>query len=177
MKDKILKSGDKIIIREIVPNDAEKMLEYLKIIGGETPYLTFGEEGLPVTIEQEREIIKQMHDDKNMHFLCADKNGEIIASVNVRWIAKKRLRHSAEFGISVKKKYWRNGIGRLLLEEIIQICKENGIRKLNLKVIEGNERAMNLYKSFGFVIEGKITREHCIDGVFQDAYCMGLEID
>lgn len=177
MKEKKLKNGDKIIIRDIIPDDAEKMLEYLKIIGGETPFLTFGEEGLPITIEKEREIIKQNNEDKNSYFLCVDKDGEIVASVNVRWPSKKRLKHSAEFGISVKKKYWRMGIGKLLLEEIINICRENGIRKLNLKVIEGNERAMSLYKSFGFVIEGKITREQLIDGEFQDAHCMGLEID
>ncbi len=177
MKEKLLNNGEKIIIREIVPDDAEKMLEYCKIIGGETPYLTFGEEGLPITLEQEKGILKKMKEDKNSHFLCADKDGEITAAINVSWPNKKRLKYSAEFGISVKKKYWRMGIGKLLLHEIIEVCKENGIRKLNLKVVEGNERAMSLYKSFGFVVEGKISREHFFNGEFQAAYCMGLEID
>ena len=48
-----------ITIRELTPEDAQKMIAYLKQIGAETDYLTFGEEGLPVTIEQEKEYLKQ----------------------------------------------------------------------------------------------------------------------
>lgn len=40
-----------IIIREALAKDAEQMIEYLKIVGGETDNLTFGETGLPVTVE------------------------------------------------------------------------------------------------------------------------------
>ena len=40
-----------ITIRELTPEDAQKMIAFLKQIGAETDYLTFGEEGLPVTIE------------------------------------------------------------------------------------------------------------------------------
>ena len=50
-----------IEIREMMPEDAEALIACLKRTGGETDNLTFGAEGLPVTIEQEKEHLKQMY--------------------------------------------------------------------------------------------------------------------
>ena len=50
-----------IEIREMMPEDAEELIACMKKTGGETDNLTFGEEGLPVTIEQERAYLEQMH--------------------------------------------------------------------------------------------------------------------
>lgn len=36
---------------------------------------------------------------------------------------------------------------------------------------------MNLYESFGFVVEGRIVREILVDGVFHDSLIMGRLID
>ena len=35
-------------IREAAPKDAEKIIAYLAQVGGETDYLSFGKEGLPI---------------------------------------------------------------------------------------------------------------------------------
>lgn len=43
-------------IREATPKDAEKIIIYLAQVGGETDYLSFGKEGLPISIEEEGEI-------------------------------------------------------------------------------------------------------------------------
>ena len=43
-----------IEIRETMPEDAEKLLAYMQKVGAETDNLTFGKEGLPVTVEQEQ---------------------------------------------------------------------------------------------------------------------------
>lgn len=39
---------DNIEIRELLPEDAEQMIEYLKKIGGETDNLTFGKKAFPL---------------------------------------------------------------------------------------------------------------------------------
>ena len=49
-----------IEIRELTPEDAEALIACLKRTGGETDNLTFGSEGLPVTVEQEKEHLEQM---------------------------------------------------------------------------------------------------------------------
>ena len=50
---------EEIVIREATENDAEQLIEYTKIIGGETDNLTYGAEGLPITVEQEKASCKK----------------------------------------------------------------------------------------------------------------------
>ena len=40
-----------LIVRELVPDDAEQLIAYTKQIGGESDNLTFGADGFPVTVE------------------------------------------------------------------------------------------------------------------------------
>ena len=49
-----------IEIREMMPEDAEKLIACMKRTGGETDNLTFGKEGLPATVEQEREYLEPL---------------------------------------------------------------------------------------------------------------------
>ena len=43
-----------IEIRKATASDAENILEYCKIIGGESDNLTFGSEGVSITVEIEK---------------------------------------------------------------------------------------------------------------------------
>src|SRR5689334_9262150 len=43
------RSGRHVEIRDAEPSDAAALLAYFKRIGGETPHLTFGEEGVPLS--------------------------------------------------------------------------------------------------------------------------------
>ena len=58
LKDITLKSGETLILREPDAEDAEAIIEYLNIIGGETDNLLFGRGELNLTVEQEAEYIK-----------------------------------------------------------------------------------------------------------------------
>lgn len=52
--------------------------------------------------------------------------------------------------LAVTKAYRGRGIGRALLRKVEQTAAERGCCKLTLEVLEGNQRAKSLYKSFGF---------------------------
>ena len=54
-----------ITIERATAKDAAAMIEYLKQIGGETDNLTFGSEGLPITLEAEKAYIEQMENSCN----------------------------------------------------------------------------------------------------------------
>ena len=60
--------------------------------------------------------------------------------------------------IVVKKNKRKHGIGKALLEKIINICIENNIEVVKLEVNENNISAKNLYKSCGFIQTGKRER-------------------
>lgn len=41
-------------IRKAIASDAENILEYCKVIGGESDNLTFGTEGVAITVDRKR---------------------------------------------------------------------------------------------------------------------------
>ena len=68
---------------------------------------------------------------------------------------KEKIRHRAEFGISVDKAYWGLGIGRALTEACIECAKKAGYAQLELEVVAENRSAIGLYESAGFVEYGR----------------------
>ena len=47
------------------PEDAAALLDYLKIIGGETDNLSFGPEGVPLSVEAEQDYLRQARESGN----------------------------------------------------------------------------------------------------------------
>ena len=50
------------------------------------------------------------------------------------------------------------------------------ITKINLRVRTDNRRAIQLYESKGFALEGTIRREFLIDGKYYDHHWMGIDM-
>ena len=57
--------------------------------------------------------------------------------------------------LSVKKSERGKGIGNLLMKDMISVAKIRNLQSLTLEVNENNEIAINLYKKFGFEVEGR----------------------
>ncbi|MBL4935030.1 GNAT family N-acetyltransferase [Clostridium sp. YIM B02515] len=91
--------------------------------------------------------------DESGLFLIAQLSGRIIANCSVGIVSNnKRFLHRAGMGITVRKEYWNKGIGKIMMKECINWCKENGVEQLELEVVTQNDRAVSMYKSFGFEI-------------------------
>ena len=66
----------------------------------------------------------------------------------------------------------------MLLREMIGKAKEIGVRQLELHVIEGNERAMGLYRKTGFVTVGEHPNfVRLEDGTLLREYLMALSLE
>ena len=65
---------DKIIIREATAEDAKALIEYTKIIGGESDNLTYGSEDMLITLEQEKafldtQYVGALHDEQTWKYI------------------------------------------------------------------------------------------------------------
>lgn len=129
--------------------DAAALLEYLKIVGGETENLSFGAEGVPLNVEAERAYLDGQVQSHNNIQLLAKINDEIIGTASLNR-QQNRMSHRAEFGISVKKVWWGCGVASTLMKYILAFAKETGVEQINLEVRSDNSRAIALYKKFGF---------------------------
>lgn len=63
IKEITLKSGDTLILRAPIEEDAKNMIDYLNIVGGESDNLLFGKDEFRLSVEQEVEYIKKVHQD------------------------------------------------------------------------------------------------------------------
>lgn len=156
--------------------DAAALLEYLKIIGGETDNLSFGAEGVPLDLEAEQAYLQaQCGSSDNVQYF-ARVNGEIIGTASLNR-NHNRMRHRGVFGISLKKAWWGCGAASALMEAILAFARENGFEQLNLEVRSSNARAIRLYEKYGFRKLCTFPHFFKIDGEYIDFDLMNLELN
>lgn len=170
--------GRPVDIRSATEDDAAPMLAYLRRAGAETPFLSFGAEGLDATEAQERATIAQMTRAENAIVLVAVHENEIVGVLTFAGGSRARLRHTGEVGISVVRDFWGSGVGRTLLELLLAWAEASTVvRKIDLRVRADNARAIALYERLGFAVEGRTRRAVRTDGEFHDTLCMGRLVD
>ncbi|MFD0590013.1 GNAT family N-acetyltransferase [Paenibacillus sp. GCM10027627] len=80
--------------------------------------------------------------------------------------------HVLEIVIAVDDRFRGLGIGMKLLEAAENWGKENGKRKMSLRVMSTNEAAIAFYQKFGFEEQGRLVEEFCINGRYVDDILM-----
>ncbi len=146
-----LKDGKEILFRNAEVTDAEKMIEYLNAVGGESDNLLFGKDEFHLTLEQEKAYLSNAKNDPNMLMLLGFIDDKLISTTHISNSNRARIAHNAEIAISVKKEYWNMGIGSAAMNEIITYAKNTKtIKTICLGVRSGNDNAIKLYEKFGF---------------------------
>ena len=164
-----------ITYREAEPSDAGKFLEYSKIVGSETDNLTFGAEGLSLSISQEADFIRKFAGNPGSVMIVAFDEGELIGTGAVSVVSgKPRFAHRSEIAISVRKDYWGKGIGTGIMNVLMDFARKSGAEVLELEVRSDNEAAISLYKKFGFEKIGTNEKFFKINGEFFAADYMNL---
>ncbi len=147
-----LKNGKTALLRSPQREDAQALLEYIKITAAETIYLLRTPEECTMTLAQEESfIVNAVEQPFDVMLLCF-VDGELAGNCRIVRHNKIKNRHRADVMIALYQKYWNLGIGTALFQEMISLAKQWGLMQLELEVIEGNNRAMALYEKMGFQI-------------------------
>ena len=177
MKNIQLKDGKAAILRKATKEDAEQLIKYMDTIATESDFLTFEEGELKLTVKKQQAIIENNRMESKL-FIIAIVEDKIVGNLSFSAGHRIRSKHAGEFGITVLKEYWNNGIASEMIEFMIEWAKLNKVtRKINLRVRKDNSRAIHLYSKFGFKCEGILTRNFYIKEVFYDSMEMGLLVD
>ncbi|MDJ1111603.1 MULTISPECIES: GNAT family N-acetyltransferase [Macrococcus] len=161
-------------IRSVNINDAEGILEYCKIVGGETDNLLFGSEGLGFSVETERTIIANIAAKEKDIMLVAMDEDNVVGIGNIMGNGRMRIEHQARLAISVRKDYWGQGVGSRIMQSLIDFAKERSIEVITLEVYHANESAINLYQKFGFKEIGYFKNYSKVNDEYKDAVLMNL---
>ncbi len=173
-----LKTGEILNIRKATPDDAIEIINYADKVSRESDNISYGPGEFRMTIEQEQNYIKSLKDSKNCIMILGLIKKQIVSVASLTGGKRKRREHLASLGITVRKPFWRQGIGREMSKFLINWAQQsNFIRKINLSVRIDNIGAIELYKQLGFNEVGILTRVLKINEEFYDALMMGLNID
>ena len=103
---------------------------------------------------------------------CVEK--EVIGQLGLNtYIHTPRRRHVGQIGMMIRDDWHGKGAGSALMRAAIDLAEKwLNLSRLELEVYTDNEPAIRLYKKFGFVIEGTLTRYAYRDGQYVDTYAM-----
>lgn len=168
------KKEREIILRTAEEDDAEKLIDYLKITADETPFLIRESDEITLSIKEEQDFINAKKDSENELLMIAEIGGRHIGNCSLMSIGGyKRYRHRCDIAIALYKEYCGLGIGKAMLEIILDIAEQVGYEQAELEVIADNKSAIDLYEKLGFKIYGTFPDNMKYkEGSYADAYWM-----
>ncbi len=151
-----LKNGRECCIRNGTEQDGQAVLDNFNLTHGETDYLLSYPDENSFDVTQESLFLKEKAESENEIQLVAVVDGAVMGTAGIEAIsAKYKVRHRAEFGVSVAKDFWGLGIGQALMEACVECARAAGYIQLELNVVAENTRAVSMYQKAGFVEYGR----------------------
>lgn len=148
------------MLRYPTMDDVDSMLAYINEISKEDTFITFS--GEVVSRDEEVRYLKhalERINDGNLLVICAYSDGMLIGICHAErdMAGRKRTHHVGKVGISIRKAYRNEGIGKTMLQTLIGLARERlSLRILTLNVYEPNITAQKLYQSLGFSEYGRL---------------------
>lgn len=93
-----------------------------------------------------KKVLKEELSSSSSKYIVAKINDEIVGFAGLKIV----LDEVDIMNIVTKKNYRRQGIGSLLLKNLIMLCENSNIKSITLEVNENNSNAIDLYLKFGF---------------------------
>lgn len=109
--------------------------------------------------------------------ICDVATDKPLGSVYIRDI--DRHHKKAEYGIFIGESSARGrGMGTAAAKLMLRYCfEQEGLHRVYLRALAGNEQAIRSYEKAGFVKEGYLRDDVCIDGEYRDIVWMAVVAD
>jgi len=153
-----------LIFRNPKITDAREMLKYINTLSLERTYIRL--QGEQLTLKEEvvylKEQLKLIKKNKVVKILVFYKN-ELIGIADVG-LKDKTERHLGLFGITIKKEYRGQGIGKELMRLTLAEARKQlkGLKIIILGVFAPNKKAIKMYQGFGFKQYGLLPKGVCM---------------
>lgn len=161
-----------MMIRTIRPNDAEQFLSLCKKLDDETQFMMLEPGERTTTVEEQRNHIERLLARENSTIIVVEQEGQLVGYLGAFGGEFKRSKHSVYIVIGILQAFTGRGIGSQLFTALEEWAHENLIHRLELTVMNHNEKGVALYRKSGFEVEG--TKKHAllVNGQYVDEYYM-----
>ena len=177
-KTVVLKDGRSCLLRNASAEDSQAVLDEFIRTHAETDFLLTYPDETTFTVEEEARFLQGKADSADEVYIVAVLDGKIVGTAGVDKVGQRdKIKHRAEFGISILKECWGLGIGRALTKGCIECATAAGYVQPELEAVADNAAALSLYESVGFREYGRnpkgfLTR----GGAWQELVLMRLEL-
>jgi len=158
-------------VRPARPGDARSFLEAFRSVAAERRFIQTEE--VSRTARPYRRRFRRSVTEEAAH-LVAVAGGRVVGSISIRRDAHPVTRHTASVGMFVTAGWRGRGVGTALLEEAMRWARDAGVERVDLTVYPHNQAAIALYRTFGFVEEGRLVRHAKKSYGYEDEILMAV---
>lgn len=151
-----LRDGRECMLRSGEERDGQPVLDNFILTHEQTDnLLTYPDENT-MTAEQEGRFLQKKADSETEIEILAEVDGVVAGLAGIEAVgSREKIRHRADFGISIDRQYWNLGIGTALMNACVDCAREAGYEQLELSVVAENETAIAMYRKAGFEEYGR----------------------
>lgn len=175
----IITNTKELLIRQANLEDATKLINHFKSLCKEPDIdFPFMVEEITYPLGQEEQVVLCYKDSNSICLVAEDKESlQIVGVVTCKGDSFKSSQHIVNLGLSVHKDWRNKGVGRVLMEKVIEWARStNIVNKIELEVYTRNKIAIKLYENLGFVTEGVRQRAFYQSGEYWDSLRMALHL-
>jgi RimJ/RimL family protein N-acetyltransferase len=165
-----------INLREIVVNDYQVFNELYKAIEAESDFMLYEKDERKTTDNQQKVFLEKLASDSSSTIVLAEVDCRIVGFIGIINEGPNKKKFSRYVAMGLLNDFHGKKIGSLLMESCVEFCRKQNVKRIELTVVKDNQKAVNLYKKFGFEIEGIKKNSLYINDTFIDEYFMARTI-
>lgn len=165
-----------INLREIVVNDYQVFNELYKAIESESDFMLYEKDERKTTDNQQKVFLEKLASDASSTIVLAEVDCRIVGFIGIINEGPNKKKFSRYVAMGLLKDFHGKKIGSLLMESCVEFCRKQNVKRIELTVVKDNQKAISLYKKFGFEIEGIKKNSLYINDTFVDEYFMARTI-
>lgn len=159
-------------VRAIELDDHKNFNSLLKQIESESFFMLFDPEERKSSDADQKLFLEKLSKSALSRIFVADKDNELVGFVFVSGEDINKKRHSRYLAMGLLKTHQGQKIGSALLREALEFCSASFAKRVELTVICVNQKAVSLYRKFGFDIEGVAKQSIHVQDEYVDQYYM-----
>jgi RimJ/RimL family protein N-acetyltransferase len=165
--------GERVILRPIERADLPRLWELLEDM--DVALLADGGPIVPVSLSSyearfDRHLAQPPED---LVEFVIEVGGDVIGGCQLHFI--DRFHRRCDLGIALGRDYWGKGYGQDALRVLVDYAFTHlDMRRVGLRVLAHDERAIGAYKKVGFVEEGRLRAYSLFEGQPRDDLLMGI---
>ena len=153
----VAEAPEGITIRPAAPRDADSYIAFWTAVVAEGRYVRT--ERVSHSKRVYRSRFRRPWTDHEAQIVAVDGQGTVVGHIYIQRERHPVTHHVATLGIAVAADHRGRGVGSALLADAIVWARGVGVEKLVLSVYPHNTGAIALYRKFGFVQEGRLSRQ------------------